>query len=566
MRNPLLVRSLLCEHSSRRRYFFWAQQQQRFYCSLMTRRLQSLSSIYDDGGDGDRRNNVGRLFRLPPYVVDSTQRIFSCRTFTTTTTKTATTTIPTKDDAKELLQLMNNRPGSLLQDASDCQRYNQDWTKQYQGNSSIVVRPNSTKEVSSILNYCNQRHIPIVPQGGNTGLVGGSIPVDTEVVLSLEQMNQIESFENGVLKCESGCIIQALQEELETSHNSLLPIDLGSKGTCQIGGTVSTNAGGSYYYRYESFHANIIGLEVVLPDSGNVLDLGYTNCHLKDNTGYFLKNLFIGAEGTLGIVTKVAMKCPQYPNSKHAAFLACNSFADVQSTLRHAKSQLGEILAAFEYMDDSILNLVATSERGKTLKMPFGQQSYPYCILIETHGSDDNHDLEKIQSFLETVMDEEIVVDGILSQSLSDLNAMWAVRESCNPVFASNGYVYKYDLSLSVTDFPVFIDNVRKQLPSSAKAVNGNWGHIVDGNLHFNVVLPGKFEKDIEFYHQLEQLVLDEVIKLHGSISAEHGLGQYKHKHMSKIKDETTLTTMRSIKELFDPKGIMNPGKYLPSP
>lgn len=435
-----------------------------------------------------------------------------------------------------------------------------------------MVRPQSTKEVSEILKYCHQRRVGVVPQAGNTGLVGGSIPIQQEIVLSVELLHHIEEgslFRNGnsgILKSQSGCILQDLQD-YAASQQYLVPVDLGAKGTCQIGGNISTNAGGSYYYRYGSLHANVLGLEVVLPHNGEILNLGYDpSPHFKDNTGYDLKHLFVGAEGTLGVVTKVALSCPPFPNSKCAAFLACQTFDQVQKCLRVAKQQLSEILAAFEFMDGQVLELVVQQQQQQPSKSSFPlQEIYPYCILVETHGSNESHDQAKMETFVETLFSEEIVVDGVLAQNMGQLDSMWNIREACNPSVAASGYVYKYDVSLEVSDFPRFIHEIRESLPNDSSAVCTNWGHIMDGNLHCNIVAPGRFDKDDDLCQVIDALVLDKVIERGGSISAEHGLGQYKHKYMPKIKDPAILSTMYSIKKLFDPNGIMNPGKYLPT-
>ena len=437
--------------------------------------------------------------------------------------------------------------------------------KHYQGDSSIVVRPQSTEEVSKILKYCNERHIGVVPQAGNTGLVGGSIPKsEHEIVVSVELLNNIEDLDpmSGIVRVQAGCILQELQDYAAT-QNFLVPVDLGAKGTCQIGGNVSTNAGGSYYFRYGSLHANVMGLEVVSP-TGDVLNLGYNPCHLKDNTGYDLKQLFVGAEGSLGIVTKVALLCPTLPRSKTAAFLACQSFDQVTKCLRIAKDQLGEILAAFEFMDGPVLEMVVQKQQDDA-SFPL-DDIHPFCILIETHGSSKEHDEEKMEAFIETLMNDGTVVDGVLAQNLSQLETMWKTRESCNPSVAATGYVYKYDVSLAVLDFDTFIDEIRSELRglSPQPCICTNWGHLMDGNLHCNVVVPGNFEKDDFLCEKIDSLVLNKVIERGGSISAEHGLGQYKHIYMHEIKDPATLSTMYAMKNLFDPNRIMNPGKYLP--
>lgn len=414
-------------------------------------------------------------------------------------------------------------------------------------------------EVSKILQYCHERRIGVVPQAGNTGLVGGSVGLDNEIVLSVEKMNQIHGLDttSGILRVQSGCILQELQG-YAAQHNYLVPVDLGAKGTCQIGGNVSTNAGGSYYYRYKSLHANVMGLEVVLPN-GTILNLSYDPTHLKDNTGYDLKHLFIGAEGTLGVITNIALFCPPLPKSKTAAFLACATYQDVCKTMALAKSELGEVLAAFEFMDGPILELV----QKQGIDIPL-EDIYPYSVLVETHGCHEGHDQEKMEAFVEKAMEQEMVVDGVLAQNLGQVEEFWKVRESCNPSAAATGYVYKYDVSLASSEFEAFGQDIVQGLPGSLGAKCTNWGHVIDGNLHLNVVVEGKFERDPELYETMERLVVDGIVQRGGSISAEHGLGQYKHKHMTRIKDTATLESMRAVKSLFDPHGIMNPGKYLP--
>lgn len=444
-----------------------------------------------------------------------------------------------------------------------------------------MVRPASTLEVSQVLSYCHERRIGVVPQGGNTGLVGGSVghANGQEILLSGEALHHIHGFgdpTNGILKAQAGCILQNLQD-YAAQHEYFVPVDLGSKGTCQIGGNLSTNAGGSYYYRYGSLHANTMGLEVVLPD-GTILNLGYDPCHLKDNTGYDMKHLFIGAEGTLGVITNVAILCPPLPLSKGAAFLACSSYEDVCQVMAMAKSRLGEILAAVEFMDQSILELVVESLSSShhhphhhhhddtAVHSQFPLSEIPkYALLIETHGSHPEHDAEKLEDLVESAFVDGWVVDGAIAQQGQQVQAFWKIRESCNPTVARQGYVYKYDVSLAVSEFEDFIQEIQSSLRTLApQALVTNWGHVMDGNLHLNIVIPGQREKDAALYSQLEELVVQAMIRRGGSISAEHGLGQYKNKHMTRIKDPATLQAMRRIKALFDPHGIMNPGKYLP--
>jgi len=473
---------------------------------------------------------------------------------------------PTKRDAEAFLERMSNRKGSVVTEHESLERYNVDWTKQFIGKSKILLKPQTSEEISSILKYCNEEKIGVVPQAGNTGLVGGSVPVHDEVIVSIEKLNEVYDFDevNGILSCESGCILQFLQEKVASS-NHLLPLDFGAKGICMIGGNISTNAGGVYYYRFGSIHANVLGLEVILPD-GTILDL--MNKNRKDNTGYDLKHLFIGAEGTLGIVSKVIINCPRLPTARHVTFLACESFDAVQKTLDLAKAELGEILAAFEFMDQAILD-----EVGKEKKIPIAKVdeksgeacNYRFCLTVETLGSNNEHDLSKMESFIEKSLANGYVVDGVLAQDLNQLHEIWDIRLSCNPIIKSAGYNYKYDISLPIEEYYSIVEEMRERLTSRPDARDMNWGHVIDGNLHFNVITPGNFDEDPELKALLDPYLYEAVAKRGGSISAEHGLGRSKKKYLGTLaKNPAALDIMRTFKSIFDPHGIMNPGKYLP--
>lgn len=467
--------------------------------------------------------------------------------------------IATDKDAEAFLSMMNHREGSVL--TEDLESYNQDWSKRWKGDSPMVLRPNSTQQVSSILEYCNTHDIAVVPQGGNTGLVGGGVPLDQEVILSLKSLNQIHSLDasSGILICDAGCILQELQQ-YTADQGYLVPTDIGSKGSCLIGGNVATNAGGQYFYRHGSLHANVLGLEVVLAN-GEILNLMNTN--LKDNTGYDLKQLFIGAEGTLGVITKICLHCPTLLSSRQAVLVACTEYKHVVQTLQLAKSMLGEVLAAFEYMDRPVLDLV-----GKDKSIPLSQpdgDNYPYCILIETQGSHEEHDAAKLEAFLETSMTDELVVDGIVAQDLNQFQNLWEIREYCGVAVATNGRPYKYDISLPCGEFESVVQDIRQRLGEThPDTVAVNWGHVIDGDLHLNILTPGEFEKDQSLMDRLEPYLIDLIMSHGGSISAEHGLGQDKNIYMNKIKDANVVETMRTVKKMFDPKGILNPGKYLP--
>ena len=477
----------------------------------------------------------------------------------------------------------------------DLARYNQDWTRHYRGYSPLVLRPRNTSEVSTILRYCHENFICVVPQGGNTGLCGGATPLCDEIILSLEDMNAIHDIDghSGILTCDAGAILQNLHDYAEEC-GYLFPLDIGSKGTCQIGGNVSTNAGGQYFFRFGSLHGTVMGLEVVLPD-GRVIHLNMDNdgicdgttqkrrggTHRKDNTGYDLKHLFIGAEGTLGIVTKVAIACPALPTSKNATLLVCDSYENVLKVLQTAKDDLGEILSAMELMDYNTLHLVRKhglvgSDGASRLLQDMllsdssgrdSELSRPLYLLVEAQGSNSDHDSAKMDAFLTHLFDSDTIHNGFLAQDSKQMMEMWQIRESCNPSVAQSGCVYKFDVSIPIDEYIDVALEVEKELLASTDfpdLIVCVWGHIADGNAHINIVAPGHHEKDSALAKRIETTVYDSVLKRRGSISAEHGLGQSKNEYLGKIKEGHVMDVMEQMKALFDPHGIMNPGKYLP--
>lgn len=454
---------------------------------------------------------------------------------------------------------------------------NVDWTRHYRGEASLLVQPANVEEVAEVLRYCHTHALPIVPQGGRTGLVGGGVPThEREILLSLDRLNAIESLDEttGILQCQAGCILQTVQDHARERQH-LVPIDLGAKGSCQVGGNLSTFAGGQYYYRYGSLAANVLGLQVVLAN-GRILNLNYPRTNLKDNTGYKMHQIFLGAEGTLGVITAVALLCPPYPVSQQAAWLACESFADVVQVLRIAKRLLGESLAALEFMDATTVETLQQA----SLRIPLVPETtesdnssrsvYPYYLLVETHGSSARHDEGKLEAFLTTVLEGGLVADGVVAQDESQRAHFWKLRESANPTVGALGYSYKYDLTVPVAEWMDFCEetriHVRQHLPDAEiEWVDAVWGHIVDGNMHYNFVTPRNEEEDPRIAQVLEPFLFEAVLRRGGSISAEHGLGQAKRQLLPMVHEEAALQTMRELKNLFDPKGILNPHKVLPS-
>nr|XP_028687199.1 D-2-hydroxyglutarate dehydrogenase, mitochondrial isoform X2 [Macaca mulatta] len=364
-------------------------------------------------------------------------------------------------------------PGGVVTDPEALQAPNVDWIRTLRGSSKVLLRPRTSEEVSHILRHCHERNLAVNPQGGNTGMVGGSVPVFDEIILSTARMNKVLSFHSvsGILVCQAGCVLEELSHYVE-ERDFIMPLDLGAKGSCHIGGNVATNAGGLRFLRYGSLHGTVLGLEVVLAD-GTILDC-LTSLR-KDNTGYDLKQLFIGSEGTLGVITAVSILCPPKPRAVNVAFLGCPGFAEVLQTFSTCKGMLGEILSAFEFMDAVCMQLV-----GRYLHLASPVQESPFYVLIETSGSNAGHDAEKLGSFLEHALGSGLVTDGTMATDQTKVKMLWALRERIAEALSRDGYVYKYDLSLPVERLYDIVTDVRARLGPHAKHVVG-YGHL--GNL-----------------------------------------------------------------------------------
>lgn len=322
-----------------------------------------------------------------------------------------------------------------------------DWLKSVRGFSEVLLRPQSTEEVSHILGYCNSRNLAVSPQGGNTGLVGGSVPVYDEIILSTALMNIVLNFDS------------------------------------VSGGNVATNAGGLRLLRYGSLRGTVLGLEVVLAD-GRVLD--YLATLRKDNTGYDLKQLFIGSEGTLGVISAVTILCPRKPKAVNVAFLGCESFEQLLQTFQLCRGMLGEILSAFEFLDRECMRLLNTH-----LKLANPITDCPFYIVIETSGSNPTHDEEKLHQFLEEAMTSSQVIDGTVATEEAKIKALWSLRERVTEALTHDGFTYKYDISLPVERIYQLFTDMREHLRDRAKSVVG-YGHVGDGNLHLNITSPTK--------------------------------------------------------------------------
>ena len=463
---------------------------------------------------------------------------------------------------------------SVLGDANvvtgdDMSRYNRDWLGQYIGKSSVALRPRTTAEVSAVLRYCHQRNLAVVPHGGNTGLAGGSVPVHDEVVLSLQRMSDVVSIDAdaGVATVQAGVTLQQLDNAL-APHALCVPLDLGVKATCQLGGNVSTNAGGLRFIRYGSLHGSVVGLEVVLAD-GTVLDL--LRSMRKDNTGLDLKQLFIGAEGTLGVVTAVAIAAPPRPNAVNVAFLGVKSWAAVLATLRRARSMLGEVLSAVEFEDSTCMRLVLQHLDGAVYPLTPGKQSPPFFMVIETAGSNGEHDMAKLSAFIAASTAAGDVVDASLASSSEHAEQLWRLRYGVSQALVKAGHVFKYDLSVPQAEMYNLVTQMRDRL--AADEANGGlahtvvgYGHVGDGNLHTNVLYDRHASQGqlARMQSVLEPWLFERVRDLRGSVSAEHGIGQHKVDALQYSKGPDARVLMRRVKDLLDPKGLLNPYKMLP--
>ncbi|WFD35740.1 (R)-2-hydroxyglutarate--pyruvate transhydrogenase [Malassezia cuniculi] len=462
-----------------------------------------------------------------------------------------------------ILSSLTGGPWTTVE-ADDLATFNEDWMGKYKGKSTCVVRPKSTEELAQIMRICYDNDVAIVPQGGNTGLVGGGVPVHDEVVISLASMNRVRSFDatSGTLVCDAGCILENLDAHVG-QHGYMMPLDLGAKGTCHIGGNVATNAGGLRFLRYGSLHGSVLGLEVVLPNGEILHNLGTLR---KDNTGFDLKQLFIGSEGTIGIITGVSIATPRRPLATNVAVFGVPSFEAVQTTFQRTKKHCAEILSAYEFIDGETYGLVQTNP-SRGVRDVFAER-HPMYVLIETSGSCKAHDDEKLQGLLEELLEEGIVNDGVLAQDESQVHTLWALRESAPESYARQGKVYKYDISMPIERMYELVEHMREHYdkaglldkpgrPGLVKAVGG-YGHVGDGNLHINIVAE-RYDPSIE--EATVPHIYEWIRDVRGSVSAEHGLGLAKANAIGYSKEPLMVEYMQRIKSLFDPKGLLNPYK-----
>lgn len=416
-----------------------------------------------------------------------------------------------------------------------------------------LVRPRTTEEVASILRICHEHNQAVVPLGGMTGLVEGTWSNNRELAISLERMNRIEEIDvkSRTMTVQAGVPLQTVQEAAR-EENMLFPLDLGARGTATVGGNLSTNAGGNRVIRYGMMRDQVLGIEAVLAD-GTVISA--MNKIIKNNTGYDIKQWFIGAEGTLGIVTRLVLRLRPLPTSQDMAFVALDKFTDVTRFLNHIDTALGGTLSAFEVMWSDYYRLVTTPPaEGK----PPLQHGYNYYILLEAMGGDPAGDNERFVSVLGGCLDDGLIVDAVIAQNQAERDAMWAIRDDVGQVM-QNYPVFTFDVSVSLNEMESYVEEMRGDLDRRwADNTCMVFGHLGDGNLH---VIVGVGDGSAEAKQAVEESVYKPLIPRGGSISAEHGIGLQKRKYLSWSRSGEEIAMMRAIKQALDPRDILNPGK-----
>ncbi|MDM0047392.1 FAD-binding oxidoreductase [Variovorax sp. J22R115] len=449
---------------------------------------------------------------------------------------------------------------------SDLNAWESDWRKLAQGRALAVVRPASTLQVSEIVRACSKHRVSLVPQGGNTGLVVGSTPDGSgrQVVLSLLAMNKVRRLDpaNASITVDAGCVLQNVQDICE-KEGLLFPLSLGAEGSCTIGGNLATNAGGTQVLRFGNARDLCLGLEVVTAEGEVWSDLSGLR---KNNTGYDLRNLFIGSEGTLGIITGATLKTFPLPAATLTSFVAIASVEAAVELLKLANSRLGPSLTGFELMNQEGLSLVA--KHYPQQRVPLWESS-AYCVLMEASDHESEaHARTLFEQLLEQAFEDGLVTDAVIAESIGQSKALWHVRESISLAQADEGPNLKHDISLPISSIPRFVEEVDAALQQAFPGVRIiNFGHLGDGNLHYNIQAATDDRDGMqlgEVRSEITEAVYEAVARFGGSFSAEHGVGALKLNEMERYKAPAALRLMGKLKAALDPQGLLNPGRVVP--
>lgn len=453
-----------------------------------------------------------------------------------------------------------------IRDHAEMRGYLHEWRDRYVGHAAMVLRPGSTQEVSDIMRVANETRTAIVPQGGNTGLVGAQIPYESghEVVLSLGRLNQVRSVDplDNTMTVDAGCILATIQAQADMVGR-MFPLSLGSEGTCQIGGNLSSNAGGTGVLAYGNARNLVLGLEVVLAD-GRIWD--GLRALRKDNTGYDLKDIFIGAEGTLGIITAAVLKLFPVPRDIATTFIGVPSPAAAVALLSLASEISGGRVTGFEIMPRIGLEYVLRHVDGARDPLT---EAHPWYVLMELSGGESGGVLrEPCERILEAGYQSELLSDAAIAENVLQTSELWRLRTSLSEVQKHEGGSIKHDVSVPVSKIPAFLEEatntVKRYIPGCRPVP---FGHIGDGNIHFNISQPETADTAafLNCWEDVNDIVHNIVRSFGGSVSAEHGIGRMKRHMMEQIKSPVELDMMRSLKQTFDPNNILNPDKMLPA-
>ncbi|RUM98168.1 FAD-binding oxidoreductase [Pseudaminobacter arsenicus] len=471
----------------------------------------------------------------------------------------ATTAIASDDLAARLRQALGD--DRVITDSDGLEPFLHEERGLYRGAAKIAVLPRSTEEVATAVRICAEAGVPVVPQGGNTGLVGGAVTGAGEVVISLKRMNRILGVDaiDYTMTVEAGAILETIQNAAE-EKDCLFPLSLGAEGSCQIGGNIASNAGGINVLRYGNTRDLVLGLEVVLPD-GRIWN-GLRALH-KDNTGYALKHLFIGSEGTLGIITKAVLKLFALPRERHTALCVLADVDHALALLARLKARASEAITAFELMSGFALDL-ASAHSGDAKPIA---DAYPWFVLLELSGSQGGNALrETMEEVLGEALEQELIQDAVIAESLDQAAVFWRLRERIPEAQKPAGASIKHDVAVPVSRIPEFLRAADAAVIAARPGTRlCAFGHLGDGNLHYNLTQPEGMDPQafLDCWREMNDIVHGIAVRLGGSFSAEHGIGLLKAGELSHYKEPIELELMQRVKAALDPSGTMNPGKVI---
>jgi FAD/FMN-containing dehydrogenase len=462
---------------------------------------------------------------------------------------------------KQLLKVVG--PEGLIVDEQEKRPYEVDWLNKWHGQSSLIVRPANTQQTADVMRICHDNRTPVVVQGGNTGMSGGATPDDSgaQVVLSMRRMNTILDVDgfNNTITVQAGVVLAHIQESAE-KINRYFPLSLGSEGSCTIGGNLATNAGGISVLRYGNTRDLTLGIEVVLSDGRIWSGLRALR---KDNTGYDLRDMFIGSEGTLGVITGAVLKLFPLPTVRSSAWVGAENLQSLVRLLELMRTRCGERLSAFEMMSADSVALVMEHVTGVISPLA---QPYPVYALIELADMNNESLAKMLEGTLESALESGDIRDAAISTSLAQRQNFWKIREGISQAQLRAGKVIKHDIALPISALSDFADLAVRAVHAEQKNARIiNFGHVGDGNLHFNVLLPPETDYQMlaDATRRLNRVVHDLVSEKNGSISAEHGVGQLRRDELRHYKSAVELELMLSLKQVLDPNQIMNPGKLI---